>query len=125
MCSRYAASDDGLAWEWGGTAMSGTPGTWDARGARLTAILADGYAAYDGRATAEENWFERTGFARRGEDGVYEPTGEPLADVRYLEVLDAPGWRHADLLRGPAPGREPRAAHGGHPSVTRAHELLT
>ena len=81
---------DGLRWEWQATVMSGTPGTWDARGARLTAILPDGHAAYDGRASAEENWFERTGIARRGEDGVYEPTGEALADVRYLEVLDLP-----------------------------------
>ena len=39
MCSRYAVSRDGLAWEWQGTVMSGTPGTWDARGARLTAGL--------------------------------------------------------------------------------------
>ena len=90
MCSRYATSDDGLSWTWRGTVMSGTPGTWDARGARLTAI-GDGYAAYDGRASAEENWFERTGIAARGEDGVYAPTGPALADVRYLEVLDVGG----------------------------------
>jgi len=90
MCSRYAVSTDGLRWEWQATVMRGTPGTWDGRGARLTAILADGHAAYDGRASAEENWFERTGIARRGEDGVYEPTGQALADVRYLEVLDLP-----------------------------------
>jgi len=92
MSSRYATSEDGLAWTWRGTVMSGTPGAWDARGARITAILPDGRAAYDGRATAEENWFERTGLAQLGDDGVYEPIGsQPLADVRYLEVLALPG----------------------------------
>jgi hypothetical protein len=97
MSTAYATSADGLAWDWHGTALTGRPGTWDARGARLTTVLADGRAAYDGRATAEENWFERTGLAQRtGPPGHLVQTGtEPVADVRYLEVLPLPdgGYR--------------------------------
>ena len=91
MTSAYATSADGLDWEWHGTVLEPRPGTWDARGARLTAVLPDGRAAYDGRATKEENWFERTGLARRV-DGRFEQVGdEPVADARYLEVLLLPG----------------------------------
>jgi hypothetical protein len=92
MSSAYATSEDGLSWTWHGTVLSARPGKWDARGARLTAILPDGRAAYDGRATKEENWFERTGLARRGPDGRFEQVGdEPLYDARYLDVLELPG----------------------------------
>jgi hypothetical protein len=92
MSSAYATSDDGLAWTWHGTVLAPRPGTWDARGARLTAILRDGRAAYDGRATKEENWFEKTGLAERRPDGRFEQIGdEPVYDARYLEVLELPG----------------------------------
>jgi hypothetical protein len=93
MTTAYATSADGLDWEWHGTVLAPRPGTWDARGARLTVVLPDGRAAYDGRATKEENWFERTGLARlTGEPGGLERTGdEPVADVRYLDVLSLPG----------------------------------
>jgi hypothetical protein len=93
MTTAYATSADGLDWEWDGTVLAPRPGTWDARGARLTVVLPDGRAAYDGRATKEENWFERTGLARlTGEHGRLEQTGdEPVADVRYLDVLPLPG----------------------------------
>jgi hypothetical protein len=89
MSTAYATSDDGLTWDWHGTVLAGRPGMWDARGARLTTVLPDGRAAYDGRATAEENWFERTGLARpTGEPGRLTHAGdEPVADVRYLDVL--------------------------------------
>ena len=96
MTSAYATSADGLDWDWHGTVLSPRPGTWDARGARVTAVLADGRAAYDGRATKEENWFERTGLARHLGNGLLEQVGdEPLADARYLEVLELPagGYR--------------------------------
>ena len=97
MSTGYATSDDGLRWNWHGTVLAGRPGAWDARGARVTAVLPDGRAAYDGRATAEENWFERTGLARlEGEPGHLVPSGdEPVADVRYLDVLPLPdgGYR--------------------------------
>ena len=92
MTTAYATSDDGLDWDWHGTVLAGRPGAWDARGARVTSVLPDGRATYDGRATKEENWFERTGLARRtGESGGLTQAGEgPVADVRYLDVLPLP-----------------------------------
>ena len=90
MTTAYATSDDGLEWEWHGTVLSGRPGRWDARGARLTAVL-DGAVAYDGRATKEENWFERTGLAARDAAGRIEPTSEgPVLEGRYLEAIPLP-----------------------------------
>ena len=55
MITRYAASGDGLHWRDQGVVLRGTPGSWDARGARITAILRMDplTVLYDGRATAE------------------------------------------------------------------------
>lgn len=87
MTTAYATSTDGLAWDWHGTVLRGRPGCWDARGARVTAVLADGRAAYDGRPTAEANWFEQTGLAAPG----LVPIGDaPAYDARYLTVLPLP-----------------------------------
>jgi hypothetical protein len=98
MTTAYATSADGLDWEWHGTVLAPRPGRWDARGARLTAVLPDGRAAYDGRATKEENWFERTGLARltgRRAGELEQTSGDAVADVRYLDVLPLPpgGYR--------------------------------
>jgi hypothetical protein len=86
MNTAFATSTDGWAWDWHGTVLEGAPGTWSQRGARLTTVLPDGRAAYDARASEAENWFERTGVTRWDGDR-FEAAGEPLADVRYLEVL--------------------------------------
>jgi hypothetical protein len=85
------------------------PEGWDARGARATAVPGDGRASYDGRATKEENFSERTGLARlAGPDGRLVPEGDgPAADVRYLEVLPP-------ARRRPPPRYEAPLPDGGH-----------
>lgn len=110
MTTRYATSADGLAWSWQGTALAGRPGEWDARGTRISSVLVTSsglLASYDGRATAEENWEERTGTARgaRASGGVFgalsaveaPPLGSPYPPfgLRYLCVLPLPrgGYR--------------------------------
>ena len=96
MTTAYATSDDGLAWRWEGQALGPRPGAWDARGARVTAVLPDGRAFYDGRATKEENFRERTGIAEPVAGGALAAVGDaPVADVRYLDALALPGgaWR--------------------------------
>jgi hypothetical protein len=95
MSTAYASSADGLDWTWHGTVLSGRPDEWDARGARLTTLLPGGFVAYDGRRTAEENWFERCGIARTDGGAPAEPyealPGEPVADVRYLDAVPLDG----------------------------------
>jgi hypothetical protein len=91
MNTAYATSPDGWTWDWHSTVLEGRPGEWDARGARLTTILPDGRAAYDGRASAEENWFEQIGLATPGERYTYVANGGPKFDARYLEALPLPG----------------------------------
>jgi hypothetical protein len=105
MTTEYATSSDGLAWTWHGTALSGTPGGWDARGARITSVgFGEGVvtAYYDGRATAAENFEERTGVATGSEPSALTTVGAgPLAasphlggGLRYLDMVPLPGGRH-------------------------------
>jgi hypothetical protein len=105
MTTEYATSADGVHWTWRGTALAPRPGEWDARGVRVSAVLVDGdgiTVTYDGRATAGENWEERTGVARgrRRPDGRFgpltaadrEPLGSPYAPngLRYLSLVTMP-----------------------------------
>jgi hypothetical protein len=93
MTTAYATSRDGLDWDWHGTALSGRAASWDARGARVTAVLDDGRAAYDGRAGREENFSERTGIALpKGRHGRLVQAGDaPVSNARYLDVVARPG----------------------------------
>lgn len=109
MTTEYYTSPDGLTWEHRARALAPRAGRWDARGVRVTAVfLVDGRwaATYDGRATAEENWEERTGIAYAAPgspEGVFTAQGqEPVArspygrgGLRYLSVLSTPdgGYR--------------------------------
>jgi hypothetical protein len=107
MTTEYATSQDGLDWIWQGTALSGRPGEWDSRGTRVAAVRFDGQsvtAYYDGRASAAENYEERTGVAV-GTDPVAliatsAPGAGPAASspyrgggLRYLDLVDLPGGR--------------------------------
>jgi len=105
MRTAYATSPDGVGWTWAGTALAGRPGAWDARGARVTAVLADGRATYDGRATKGENFGERTGVARpAGARGRLAAAGEaPVADVRYVDIVPLPDGRHRLYYEAPLP----------------------
>jgi hypothetical protein len=103
MTTAYATSDDGLSWDWHGTVLTGRPGHWDARGARVTAVLPDGRVTYDGRATKEENFSERTGLARLT-GGLLTPVGEaPARAVRYLDIVPLPGGGHRLYYEAPLP----------------------
>jgi hypothetical protein len=108
MTTEYYTSPDGIAWTWRTTALAGRPGEWDARGVRFSSVVVDGdeaVASYDGRATAGENWEERTGVARgvRLPDGSFgafaagqgEPLGSPHAPfgLRYLSLVTMPDGR--------------------------------
>jgi hypothetical protein len=105
MVTDYATSSDGLDWTWHGTALSGRPGHWDARGTRISAVWQNRgtvVAFYDGRASAAENYEERTGIAT-GSDPVSlaalgaDPAAEsPYAGrgLRYLDILELPGAGH-------------------------------
>lgn len=112
MSTWYATSADGVDWTWHGVALAPRPGTWDARGVRLSAVsVRDGElrATYDGRATAEENWEERTGTARGTlqADGLFSPltaadTGpcgspHPPHGLRYLTTV--PGRLYYEVTR--------------------------
>lgn len=107
MTTEYATSDDGVSWRWRGTALAGRVNHWDARGVRVTAVLLDPpmpVAFYDGRATAEENFEERTGLAvgDNGSWGTFTAVGNaPVAQsphsargLRYLSVVPLPNGSH-------------------------------
>ena len=113
MTTAHATSADGLDWTWRGTVLEGRPGRWDARGARVTAVLRDGRAAYDGRASKAENFAERTGIANPGvAAGRLVAAGDgPVAADRYLDVVPLPGGGHRLYYE--------------HPLADGSHELRT
>ncbi len=100
MTTWYATSGDGTDWQWHGTALAPAPGRWDARGTRIASVLGvyGGWLAfYDGRASAQENWHERTGVAfGAGPDSFVAdgPPTPPGQTARYLSLAELPdGYR--------------------------------
>ena len=90
MTSHHAVSEDGLRWTFTGRALLPTAGTWDARGARVTAAY-DGALFYDGRASAAENFHERTGLATGDPPTAVAGPTPAGRTLRYLDVVATPG----------------------------------
>lgn len=99
MTTDYASSPDGIHWTWHGPALSPRPGEWDARGVRVSAVRFSAgqiVAYYDGRATAEENFDERTGVAIGTSPDALTAVGTApvaqapvgLGGLRYLDIVD-------------------------------------
>jgi len=95
MITRLASSEDGVTWRLGPVVLTGRPGEWDQRGARVTSVDPGAkWALYDGRASAEENFEERNGWAiASGRDGVFEHAGGPIGSphaghgLRYVDAV--------------------------------------
>lgn len=109
MSTWYATSGDGVDWTWQDAVLTGRSGMWDARGVRVSSVLPYGdglLAAYDGRATAAENWEERTGTAAgaRNAAGLFGTliaadagplsSPHPPGGLRYLTFIDLPDGGH-------------------------------
>ena len=119
MTTRRLTSEDGLSWTDRGEVLSGRPGAWDARGARVTAVLATDPVTvlYDGRADAASNWHETTGLARW--DGTRLV---PVDDVRISSPHSDGAWRYAVAVPLPD-GRVRFYTEAARPDG--AHDLVT
>src|SRR5258707_10533261 len=78
----------------GESVMMPEPGTWYDRGTRITSIVGE-YAYFDGRASAEENFEERTGIARWNGSryiAVAGPASSPFGGgaLRYVSAIELP-----------------------------------
>jgi hypothetical protein len=78
----------------GACVMVPEPGTWYSRGTRITSVVGE-YAYFDGRASAEENFEERTGIARwEGSRyiAVAGPASSPFGGgaLRYVSAIELP-----------------------------------
>jgi hypothetical protein len=81
----------------GETVMAPEPGTWYGRGTRITAVVGE-YAYFDGRASAAENYEERTGIAKWN-GSRYIPVAGPASSpfgggaLRYVSAIGLPTGR--------------------------------
>ena len=70
----------------------------------MTAVLADGRASYDGRASKEENFRERRAWRGRSRAAVTGAADDkPVADVRYVDVVAVPGGGYRLYYEAPLP----------------------
>lgn len=100
-CTAVASSFDAVHWQWHGDAMRPEPtsGAWDAYARRVGTVWSDGamfVGFYDGSASVEENYEERTGVAvsadlmrfrslTPAEPAIVSPDGS--GSLRYVDVV--------------------------------------
>jgi len=120
MTSHYFTSDDGLTWDEVGAALTPTAGTWNARGTRIASVVSEGgqwIAFYDGRASADENWHERTGYALGRTPERFTAAAGPTPaghTARYVSVATVPGIAGGLLGAGCRVYWEASRADGSH-----------
>lgn len=120
MQTKLATSADGLDWQLHGPVLTPTPGSWDARGARVTAVVSEDplVALYDGRASADQNWHETTGVAVQQNGHLVAQPGGPVARSPYADGA----LRYATTVRLPDGSLrayfEAARPDGGHDLVT-------
>ena len=123
MTTEHYTSADGIAWSHEGRALDTRPDQWDSRGVRVTAVVASRgrvEAWYDGRASASENWEERTGLAVGSDLTRFVSSGvEPVAQSPYPPG----GLRYVSVVPLPAGGGQRLYYEGTRPDG--AHELRT
>jgi predicted GH43/DUF377 family glycosyl hydrolase len=97
--SALAISGDGRAWEWLGDVLAPRRGQWDAYAARLGCLVptAHGwFGFYDGGASVNENYEERTGlvqswdlrhFHRLSQSGPALVSPEGSGSLRYIDAV--------------------------------------
>lgn len=99
------------------------PGTWYSRGTRITSLAGD-YAYFDGRASAAENFEERTGIARWNGSryiAVAGPACSPFGGgaLRYVSAVRLPSgvrlYYESAAKRGSHELRSELRAHAGQP----------
>lgn len=119
MTTRLLTSADGLDWEDQGEVLAGRPGRWDARGARVTAVVAQRplTVLYDGRPDAASNWHETTGVARWDGQRLVADDEDPVVSPHSDGA-----WRYASAVPLPD-GRTRFYVEAARPDG--AHDLVT
>ncbi|UQX87225.1 hypothetical protein M6D93_13045 [Jatrophihabitans telluris] len=108
MTTRYTSSVDGQTWSDPVQVLAPGLSGWDRRGRRLTTVRhnADGSADayYDGRRSAEENWYERTGHASApglampfvvSDPAIVGQSQHGRGTLRYASIVPVGGGRLA------------------------------
>ena len=99
-CTGLATSDDGLAWSWEGPVLVPPRRGWDGFETRISTVVRRGtewLALYDGMATLDENYEERTGIATSADLRRWE---RETVDGPALRSMHASGsLRYACLAR--------------------------